>query len=186
MAAEREIKNKVLKEIHRRAPNEVREDTILRSLSGDNPGAVAAAIQELVDEKAIRKDVHYAGAIERELGVYSLPSYRNIPFEEYIPVGNTRVPRQISTDQIRPEEINEMVEAVAEYSKSLEARFQEIVRKETRGYWANIITLFGLFIALFSLIVSSFGTGSGVKSEQIIPLGIVLAIFVLVLKLLFR
>ncbi len=186
LAADREIKNKVLEEIRRRAPNEVREDTVLRSLSKYDPGAVTAALQELVGQEAIRQEVHPAPAIGRALNVYSLASYLNVPIEEYIQVGDTKVPRQITTDKIRAEDLNEMVEALSEYSKSLEMRFQEIVRKETRGYWANIITLFGLFIALFSLIVTSFGAAGGTKSEQIIPLGIVLAGFVLVLKLLFR
>lgn len=120
-----------------------------------------------------------------------------MPYDDSIHVGDVEVPRLLDTDKIRAEDLNEIIESLSRYSESLKSRFHEIVRQETRTYWANIITLFGIFIGLFALILTSIGPSTAPPSPsfqdtfvtnlaRVLPVGLVLLAFVVLLKVLFR
>jgi polyferredoxin len=116
-----------------------------------------------------------------------------------IKIGDTQVPRAIETNYMETilEDVNEAIEVLSEYSDGLENRFSELSKAEMKKYWANLITLFGIFLAIFSLITVAlpridFPYYYNYKeiflanSVQVIPVAIVLGIFIVILKLIFR
>jgi hypothetical protein len=95
------------------------------------------------------------------------------------------------------EDINNAIESLSEYNKVLSSKFKVEMEKATERYWGSIIGLFGLFVALFSLInlavpkkelpaSYSFRESLLAGIAQSVPIALILGIFVLVLVLLFR
>lgn len=85
------------------------------------------------------KDEHTADRFGETIITYKLRSYEDIPFSRTIMLGGVEIPRLLDTDKGRAEDINVMVEALAQYAASLEERFQRLMRKETESDRATII-----------------------------------------------
>lgn len=130
-------------------------------------------------------------------GDYVLPSYESMPVRQYLAVGDIKVPRLLSDDRPRPEELNLFVEVLAERILQLETEAEVKLDDRLKSYWANVVTLFGAFIGVFSLIVgflkvvpieanSTFWSVFFMSSAQVIPLAIVLGLFVWLLRALFK
>ena len=92
-----------------------------------------------------------------------------------------------------PETLNEQIEKLAEYSDSLEQRFSELVKSEQRKYWSTIISVFGIFISVLSLIIIGlpkiktditrpFWEIVKINLAQLLPIAFVLAVFIMILR----
>lgn len=128
---------------------------------------------------------------------YGLPSYENLPTREYISIGGVKVPRMIAGDTARSEDVNIFFEALARRLVEIEAQAQQQFDEKLKSYWGNIVTLFGAFIGVFSLIVgfiktvpvephATFLSTLAVSSAQVLPLAIVLGAFVWFLRAQFK
>jgi len=129
--------------------------------------------------------------------IYKLTSYEGIPIRDTITIGGTEMKRILGTDPILAEAVNIPIENLSNYANSLEKRFEKIISKKLESYWANIIILFGIFIGIFSLIITSI-TKIVIDSNwglcdiflknlmQVLPISMILIIFVILLKLMFR
>jgi tetrahydromethanopterin S-methyltransferase subunit G len=192
------IKDDILKFLADRAPNWVRKEIIKNRLDKYDDEEIESTLGEMVKEKKIIQPPALHGTSTVSQG-YALPSYENIPIRRTIKVGNTEVHRVLQSDYIQTslEDINEAVERLSEYSNSLEDRFQELFKEETKKYWGSIITLFGIFVAVFSLINVALPrlnmpAGQGFwailwnNTAQVLPVAVILAIFIFVLAKLFR
>jgi biotin operon repressor len=186
-------KNQVLEIFHKRAPNFLTLDNIAYDL----PGIDRNAIQKAVDELCANGVLVKTEGKNKVKDHYALPSYDNIPVKEYMSISGIKVPRVLAYDRPRPEDLNIFFESLARRSASLESEFNKIVEEKLQSYWANIIILFGIFISLFALIVtfvekveiesgSSFWGVFALNAAQVLPLALVLAGFVWLLKWLFR
>jgi hypothetical protein len=182
-----------------RAPNWVRQSIIVVRLKKYKAEDVRRALKELEDERRI-DSLDITGLEEGKPSVaYRLASGESVQIRQTIKVGDIDVPRILRTDvvPISLEDMNEQVERLAEYAASLEDRFSDIVKDERKKHWGNVITLFGLFVAIFSFILVSlpriavqpshgFWQIVSINAAQILPLAIVLFLFVMALKLMFR
>ena len=193
----RKIRKKILEILHYRSPNSVREEFILLELREYNKGKVEKELELLVSEGKLFLGEHKIERTGETIRAYRLSSYDNILIRTTIDVGEIEVPRLIDTDKARSEDVNILIESVSKYSDSLEERFRKIMNKQIHSYWSNIILLFGLFIGLFSLITISIKKISidpnWTKADifwnnfiPILPVAIVLLVFIIVIKILFR
>ena len=128
---------------------------------------------------------------------YVLPSYSNLPVREYVAIGGVKVPRMLAGDTARSEDVNIFFEALARRLVEIEAEAQVHFDEKLKSYWGNIVTLFGAFIGVFSLIVgflktvpmdpgSTFWSVLAVSSAQVLPLAVVLGAFVWFLRAQFK
>lgn len=173
-----------------RAPNSLTVANIA-SLLAEDPRAVESELKRLCISGLV---------IERpgnRSSDYVLPSYANIPVKNFVAVGGIKVPRLLSDERARPEELNIFVEVLARRILQSEEEAESRLDERMKNYWANIVTLFGAFIGVFSLIVgflktvqieqnSTFWSVLALSCAQTIPLAIVLGGFIWLLKRLFR
>jgi len=182
-------KNQVLEVFHKRALNFLTIDNIAYDLFSSDRNDIQKTVDELCSDEVLIK-TEGKGKIKDH---YALPSYDNIPFKEYMSISGIKVPRVLAHDRPRPEDLNIFFESLARRSASLESEFNKIVEAKLQSYWANIIVLFGIFISLFALIVtfvekvavvpgSSFLNVLALNTAQVLPLAVVLAGFVWLLK----
>jgi hypothetical protein len=139
------VEDEIVRLLIERAPNAVNEGILRHSLSEHSEAAVTAALENLVQTNRIVEQTDPRVAIGRPVRYYQLRSYQSIPITEKIKVGDVEVPRLLSVAAVAffPEDFNEVVGGLAEYSAGLEKRFGELVRKEQRAYWGNIACFLG-------------------------------------------
>lgn len=182
-----------------RAPNWVNEGMLRERLSGHGEAAVTAGIRALVDANRIIEEIDQRAGFDRAVRYYRLSQLEGVPIRDAIKVGDVEVPRLLSESNPKyfPEDFNETIERLAEYTAGLQRRFAELVKQEQRRYWANIVSIFSVFVAVLALIIVglpqirtdpslSFCRIVALNSAQLLPLAVVLAIFVLVLRWVIR
>jgi hypothetical protein len=109
------------------------------------------------------------------------------------------LPRVTSDSGARffPEIYNESLEILSEYASSLENRFKEIVRDQEQRYWAKVSGLFATLVSVLALLFVGLPKITTDPSlpflrvvllnlGQVLPMAVVLALFVLVLKWILR
>jgi len=193
------VKDAIIRLLTYKAPNFVREGMLEHHLQKYDKTTLTTAIQELIEEKKIVEKIDPREAAGSPVRYLQLASFENIPIRNSIKVGDVEVPRVLSSGgaQFLPEEINEPIEQLASYADQLEGRFAELVKAEQRKYWANVVSIFGVFMAILALVLRgapqiitdpslSFMDVVILNLAHILPLAVVLAIFVLVLRLVIR
>jgi hypothetical protein len=192
-------KDAILNLLTERAPNFVNENVIRSRLAKYKEDAINEAIEELVSTDRIEKQIDERKEIGRPVQYYRFKSFENIPIRDTIKVGEVEIPRILSWASHRffPEDYNETVERLAEYTDSLEKRFSDLVKEEQRKYWARIISVFGVFVSILSFVLVGlpkiqtdpslpFWNVFLFNLAQILPLAAVLALFVIVLRIVIR
>jgi hypothetical protein len=195
----RKIQRAILKLLTEKAPNVVNEHIIRSRLVGYKDDLIFQALEELLKAGRIEKIEEKWEEIDQTICYYGLKSFDNITFRDTMKIGDVEVPRLLkwSTPRTFPENFNETIERLAEYTDSLEKRFAELVKEEQRKYWATIISVFGVFVAILSFIIVGLPKITTDPSlpfikvfwfnlAQVLPLAIILAIFVLVLYFVIR
>ena len=113
--------------------------------------------------------------------------------EEVILIGDVEFPRIFLGYPSDPEVINDFIESLASYDSRIESRISKLTSELTRKYWANLATVFGLFVAVFALILKSsepiiihehvsYWDVFFYKSSELAPLAIILFTFVIILR----
>lgn len=189
-----DLKTVILEILLARIPNWVSEQTIRSRVGYDTSNKVAAALIEL----------HTLGHVEREIdpgGItyYRLKQHEGLPVRKTIKIGDREIPRLLesSSPKFLPEHFNDAMEQLAELSTTLEQRFRRLVAEEQRRYWANVVGIFSILVSVLALILTSlpkivsdptlpFGAALLMNLSQILPLALVLAVLVLVLRWIVR
>jgi hypothetical protein len=185
------LKTKIKLAVYERAPNSLTLDNLHGLLPEIDISSIKKEIEALVNEGFL---------IERKSGRntdYQLPSYENLPVKEYISIGDLKVPRMLANDTARPESVNIFYETLAKRILIAEVNAEKKFEEKLKSYWGNVITLFGAFIGVFSLIVgflktipitenATFSSVFWLSTAQVIPFAIVLVFFVAILKWLFK
>jgi hypothetical protein len=191
------IREAILLLLADRVPNYVRKEIIISRLKQFDSNEVRKAIDDLIQEQGTPVMGMKGGA--DPFCALKLTNDKDIPVRKYINVGDVEVPRILTSDSalMSLEDINNAIESLSEYNKVLSSKFKVEMEKATERYWGSIIGLFGLFVALFSLInlavpkkelpaSYSFRESLLAGIAQSVPIALILGIFVLVLVLLFR
>ena len=174
-----------------RAPHGLTVDNLIQLIQGEGSKSIIDCLNQLIEEGIVSKR---EGNIKDD---YCLTSYENIPTKKYININGIKVPRMLANDTARPEDINLFFESLANKTAEIENTIEERLNEKLKSYWANIIILFGVFIGLFALIITfvqkveikgseTFWNVLSLNTAQVVPLAIVLAGFVYLLKRLFK
>lgn len=182
-----------------RIPNFVPKAAIRARLAQFSDADVCQTLDELVKigEVDFRDDPRPETGLSTRF--YRLKSFTGLPVRDTIRIGNVDLPRLLSDSQasLFPEVFNESLEQVADYARDLEKRFAELVRRQQRRYWANVAALFGVFISVLSLVLVGlpkittdpqlpFWDVVRLNLAQVLPIAVVLAIFLLIMRLVVR
>lgn len=173
-----------------RAPNSLTLNNFAVLLSAE-PHAIQQELLKMVAEGLV---VERAVARNKD---YLLASYNGIPVREFVSISGVKVPRLVHGDTARPEEVNIFFEVLAKRVLSVETEAERKMDERLKDYWGNIVTLFGAFIGVFSLIVTfvkvapvdkdaTFVSVLAITSAQMIPLALVLGAFVWFLRYQFK
>jgi hypothetical protein len=191
-----DIRYNVLKIVNDRAPNYVSEWVILRRLQRYPREEVRKILETLADkEEILIKEVDAHPTTGEPETLYRLKDIGGVPLRKTIMIGDTPVRRLLSDSNPRflPETVNEHTEAVAEYSAKLESRFKELIKKEQRRYWANVVGVMGLMISLLAIIIVglpkietdpslAWWDVFSMNLAQLLPLVVVLILLVVALR----
>jgi len=193
------IRAAILKLLIDRIPNFVPEATIVARLAQ----FPASDIRHTLDSLRKAGEVDFRDDPRPESGLstrfYRPDSFVGLPVRDTIRIGNLELPRLLSDSQasLFPEVFNESLEQVADYARDLEKRFGALVRKQQRKYWANVASLFGVFISVLALILVGlpkittnpnlpFWAVVQLNLAQVLPIAAVLAIFLLLMRWVLR
>ena len=185
------LRSRILQCFVERAPNPLTSANLHSLISGSDLAEVERELTVMASERAL---LARKGPKRAE---YSLPSYEHIPVREYVAIGGVKVPRMLTGDTARSEDVNIFFEILARRLVEIESEAQSKFDEKLKSYWGNIVTLFGAFIGVFSLIVgliktaplepnTSFWSVLALTSAQVIPLAVVLAGFFWFLRSQFR
>lgn len=185
------LRNRMLTIFIERAPNSLTTNNLIGFLPGSDLQALEKELQKMVSERVL---VERSTAKNKD---YLLLSYENLPIKEYVSVKGIKVPRLIAGDTVRPEDVNIFFEVLARRTLEVETEAERKLDDRLRSYWGNVITLFGAFIGVFSLIVgflktvpmdkdTTFASVFILSAAQVLPLALVLGGFVRLLKAQFK
>jgi len=185
------LRNKILICLIERAPNSLTLPNLLGLIPGTDIQALETELQGMAADGLVvpRPGNRYSD--------YILPSYEGLPVREYVAIGDIKVPRLLSDERARPEELNIFVEVLSQRILQIERESEKRLDERLKNYWANVVTLFGAFIGVFSLIVgflktvpletnSTFWSVLVLSSAQIFPLALMLGGFVWLLRKIFK
>lgn len=181
------LRDKILNCLIQRAPNPLTVQTLEMLLSSFEHKEIEDELEKMFHEHVIRK------IPTNSIAFYSLMSYENIPVARFIEVGGVKFPRMISGEIARSEDVNLFIERLAQRTEQVALDAQTKIDAQLKSYWGNVVTLFGTFIGVFSLIVGFLKTApmdSGstfysvliLSSAQMLPLALILLVFVWFLK----
>ena len=194
-----DIRYSVMQLLNDRAPNYVSEWVILRRLRHHPQEKVRKILEALTNEEILSKEVDSHSVTGQSEAFYRCRDCKCVAVRKTIMIGDTPVPRLLSDSNPRflPETLNEHTESIAEYSARLEERFKELVKKEQRQYWANVVGIVGLMISILAVIMVglpkiwtdpnlAFWDVVLVNLAQLLPLAVVLVLLVVTLRLILR
>jgi hypothetical protein len=189
-------KNSILILLLERSPNFVSGFIVRSRLPEYDEATILSALSSLVSDRKINSSTGISASVE---SYYALTGYSDIPIRRYIRVGDTDIPRVTADTPVIyfPENFNEAVERLAEYSAGIEKRFEETFAKQLRDYWTTLVTVFGVFVAILAFVIVGLPKIAIDSSRnpwdvfvinlvQVIPVALVLAAFVLVLRFVIR
>jgi hypothetical protein len=185
------LRNRILACFIERAPNPLTSANLLSLIESVDSSALEGELQAMATAGSL---LMRQGPKRNE---YQLPSYSNIPIREYVAIGGVKVPRMLTGDTARSEDVNIFFEVLAKRLVQIESEAQAQFDEKLKSYWGNIVTLFGAFIGVFSLIVgfiktppmdtgATFLSVLALNSAQVLPLAVVLAGFVWFLRAQFK
>lgn len=187
-------KEKVKKEIQStlidKAPNSILHEMLYSKLNKFPESLINKAIQELKSEEVIIEKTTSNKLIPgRIITAIRLKNYKNIPIKTSIEIGSVTLPRFISGDLVGGEIFNYAFEVLSKYNSELEDRFKEISEELTKGYWKNLISIFGIMLSTFAIIIKAISNITPLDYQTVsieniflirlaesLPLGIVLFI----------
>ena len=191
----KKIEDAVLRFLIDRAPNFVGINTIFNRVITGTPEDIRGALESLRERSLVEKQTDLRKETGYPEDFFRVTNVTGVPIRTHIRVGDIEVPRLMSDSQAKlfPETFNESVERLAEYAGSMETRFEHIVQQERRRYWSSLVGIIGVMIAVFSLIIvglprittdTSLGFWEIVWTNvaQLVPVAVVLALFVVVLR----
>ena len=192
--------DQILRVLIDRNPNHVSRETINRLLSKKFDSAqLDEGFKVLCESEKIETSIDPRENSGLPITYYRIKDQSLYPVRPSITLGDMDVPRLLSYASPRylPETLNEQIELLADYTENLEKRFGKVVEKQPRRYWANLIGIFGALLSVMALVITglpkitvsstmTFKEVFLVNSAQVLPVALVLALFVVVLRIVIR
>lgn len=194
------MRNKVLKFIVDKNPNGVDINLLKKYVEGINNGDLDIILSDLEQSKIISIRIFENPTdVSRKRKIIELINKDAYPKTDTMIIGDREFPRFLHGDLVGAEDMNEVLIALSEYTKSMETRINDIAQDMTKEFWNKLITIFGVMLSIFALIIKfttyqsniafetfSFWNLLLINSAQLIPTSIVLLFLVITLRLFFK
>lgn len=197
------LKNRIKKLFIERYPNSLMEVHIVNELDGWDVNEINESLEQLVKDGflSLRTDPvrlrTNPSEVILERKSYFIAQELNVPIETEINVGGVDIPRMIDGDVARGEDINATALRFNKVFSRMSEDLRNELKHETTKFWGTLVTTFGLFLSIFSLLNLSiklvpYSSDMALKEVllqsivNILPLAIVLAVFTIVLYVIFR
>jgi len=196
------LKDKLKIFLYDKAPNSLIFEQIKFAFPDEKEEAIRSLLEEMVTEGFLERRVHVNDRAPNVQRVsYHIPSkhLENYPIQTEIEIGTIKIPRMIDGDTCRAEDINMPILSFDRIVDQKVKELKETYDNELKRILGTIISIFGLFFVLFSIVNITikpiyFSNELNLTQKQIffqslyniIPLSIVLLIFLCVLYIIFR
>ncbi len=194
------MRNKVLKFIVDKNPNGVDINLLKKYVEGINNSDLDIILNNLEQSKIISIRIFENPTdVSRKRKIIELINKDAYPKTDTMIIGDREFPRFLHGDLVGAEDMNEVLIALSEYTKSMETRINDIAQDMTKEFWNKLITIFGVMLSIFALIIKFTTYQSNIASEtfsfwnlllinsaQLIPTSIVLLFLVITLRLFFK
>ena len=180
-------------------PNFLPETFLISRLPHMKEAKIKEILAELIKNDQLEEMTDVRTKSGGPIKCYRIKNSNGIPIKQSIRVGDVEIPRMMgdSHPTVLCETMNEQIQRLAEYSDTLEKRFTDLVKKEQRKYWANLLGIFGAFISIIALIIVGlpkiitdttlpFWDIVRINLSQLLPLSLVLALLVIVLRFIIK
>lgn len=132
------------------------EEHILLEFSEVQPSLLLEQLSELVDEGFIFAEVMPPNPrcpiLRRKAYRITEESLGDYPISTEIEAAGIKVPRLIDGDRARAEDVNSLIHAVNRIIEANTKQLEHRMEEQNRKYWGAVITIFALFVSLFSII----------------------------------
>ena len=150
------IKDRLKIYFYDRAPNSLLEEHILLEFSEVQPSTLLEQLSELSDEGFLLAEVMPTNprcpTLQRKAYRITDESLGNYPIITEIEAAGIKVPRLIDGDRARAEDVNSLIHAVNKIIDANAKQLEQKMEEQNRKYWGALVTIFALFISLFSII----------------------------------
>lgn len=141
---------------YNRAPNTLLEEHILLEFQEVPEDSLKNALALLVAEGFLDKTVLPPNPrckfLKRTVYRISENSLGDYPIRTEIEAAGIRVPRLIDGDKARAEDVNSLIYAVNKIIEVRTKQLEQQMEEQSRKYWGALVTIFALFVSLFSII----------------------------------
>lgn len=139
-----------------RAPNTILEDHLLLAFADVQPSILFEQLSTLVEDGFLSSTVMPPNprcpTLQRKVYRITEESLGDYPITTEIEAAGIKVPRLIDGDGARAEDVNALIHAVNRIVEANTKQLEERMEAQNRKYWGAIVTIFALFVSLFSII----------------------------------
>ena len=139
-----------------RAPNSVIQEHVLLEFAEVQPSSLLEHLSELADEGFLMTEVlppnPRCPTLQRTVYRITDESLADYPINTEIEAAGIKVPRLIDGDMARAEDVNSLIHAVNRIIDAKTKQLEHRMEEQNRKYWGALITIFALFVSLFSII----------------------------------
>lgn len=150
------VKDRLKIYFYDRAPNSVLEEHILLEFAEVQPSSLLVHLSELVNEGFLLAEVMPPNprcpTLQRKVYRITDESLGDYPINTEIEAAGIKVPRLIDGDRARAEDVNSLIHAVNRIIDANAKQLQHRMEEQNRKYWGALVTIFALFVSLFSII----------------------------------
>lgn len=159
------VKSKIIRMLQDKAPDSIRINRLYEIFNkmGYSTGDIEKAIDDLIKEKKIIRETPQVSQhlprdikLETEKREYiKLKDSTGIAIEASRMVGDSSVIKFLPYTKLSASELNEVVDVLADEIVELNDNFDKKIQEETSKIYAQMITIFGVFVSIFAIIVIS-------------------------------
>lgn len=149
------IKDRLKIYFYDRLPNSILEEHVLLEFSGIEPTILLKKLSELSDEGFLLEDMvmnPLCPTLQRKVYRVTDESRGDYPITTEIEAAGIKVPRLIDGDKGRAEDVNALIHAVNKIIDANAKQLEQKIEEQNRKFWKTLITIFALFVSLFSII----------------------------------
>lgn len=200
------LKDKVKQVFYRKIPNSLRLEHVKFYFPNEDEKAIQTILDELVTENFLAR-VEERGSHPIFSGLPESARYSvrpehvgKYPIETEINIDDFKMPRMLDgVSTVIAEDVNTIYEQFSKITDKKIEKLKEANQLQLKEFWGSLITIFGIFVTIFSLINVSirpiyFSNELNLSSGQIFlqsvynaaPLAITLLFFLLILLSIFR
>lgn len=150
------MKNKIKSFFFDRAPNTIVDVLLFLEFSDIPKEKIMEALADLEDENFLESSIlppnpRFPG-LERTVYRVAEGALGQFPMKSEIEAAGIKIPRMIDGDGARAEDINSLILSVNKIIEENSRNLEEKIEEQNKKYWAALITIFALFVSLFSII----------------------------------